>query len=142
MCSQLAQILNCFGFTLFMSHKDSPNEVINSLGSSVTLINWSNVEISVAIISACLPTMQPVFRVVARKLVDTNPFSNSRANRNSNLTYQEPPANQDPEISPSSDEKMKPPRLSLGNVSWLALEHKGFGHDDAFKEFREPESSP
>lgn len=106
--------------------------------SSVTLINWSNVEISVAIISACLPTVRPVFRVMARKLVETSPFSNTRANRNSNPSDQEPPARQNRGTSPNPDEKMKPPRLSLGNVSWLALDYEGFGSDNAFKEFREP----
>ena len=136
--SHPAQVLDCFDFTLFLSHRNSPNNVKTFSGSSVTCINWSNVEISVAIISACLPTMQPVFRVMARKLVETNPFSNTRANRNSNLSYQEPPAGQDRGTSPSPDGNMSPPRLSLGNISWLALDYEGFGSDDAFKEFREP----
>ena len=75
---------------------------------------------------------------MARKLVETNPFSNTRVNRNSNLSYQERPVGQHRGTSPSPDEQMNPPRLSLGSVSWLALDYEGFGSDVAFKELREP----
>ena len=40
-----------------------------------------------------------------------------------------------------SDRKMSTLRLSLGNVGWLALDYKGFGYDDKFKEIGIKQSS-
>lgn len=110
-------------------------DLLDITWSSVTPINWSSVEISVGIISACLPILQPVLAVLGRKFLETVSFWSGRSNKSNDLWYLESPARQQGGMSPKPDEKMTTPRLSLGNVSWRAPEYEGFGYDDAFKEF-------
>lgn len=89
---------------------------------------------SVSIISACLPTLQPVLGVLGRKFIQVTSFWSGHVDKGKDLGYLESPARQEGETSPKSDRKMSTLRLSLGNVSWLALDYKGFGYDDKFKE--------
>ena len=111
-------------------------------GSSVTPINWSSVEISVGIISACLPTLQPVLRVLGRKFLETASPWSGRSNKGKDLLYLESPARKQGGTPSNPDDKMTTLRLSLGNVSWLAPDYESFGYDDAFKELGMKNPSP
>ena len=54
----------------------------------------------------------------------------------------ESPAKQKEATTTKSNEKLATLRVSLGDVSWRALDYKGFGHDEAFKEVGMGQPSP
>lgn len=83
--------------------------------SSVTPINWSSVETSVGIISACLPTLLPVFGVLDRKVQKTTTFWRRLTNKSKDLWYLDFSARQKGESTPTSNEKMaNPPTFVSG----------------------------
>ena len=45
-------------------------------------------------------------------------------------------------MNPESNKKKTALQLTLGNASWRALDHKGFGHDITFKEVESGRASP
>lgn len=120
----------------------TPLTGLKTSGSSVAPINWSSVEISVGIISACLPTLQPVLGVLGRKFLETASSWSGRSNKGKDLRYLESPARQQGGTPPNPDKKMTTLQLSLGNVSWRAPDYEGFGYDDAFKEVGMKDPSP
>ena len=70
--------------------------------------------------------LPPVLGVLGRKLSETTAFWSGRINKNKDQVYSQ--------SAPESFKNTTALQLTLGNASWRALDYKGFGLNNEFKE--------